>query len=176
MASSETLWSTLKRRILCCFYYLFYWVDCERGGGRLNCKLKFWMVKRENMNESGPARIEVGPIFLSKFCVKLPWTTSSPPEKGDYHVFSDTGFIRHGAVVCRIVNWKQLTAYKWQVLRISGPNFVYGFCGPQEKIVSYLFSILSSGGERSWGGGGGRWNCYCEMWIFNIVQFTIRPE
>ena len=24
--------------------------------------------------------------------------------KGDYHVLSDTGFIRHGAVVCRIVN------------------------------------------------------------------------
>ena len=33
---------------------------------------------------------------------------------------------------------------------------------PQEKIVSYLFSIVLSGGERSWGGGG-RWNCYCEM-------------
>ena len=51
---------------------------------------------------------------------------------------------------------------------------MYGFSGPflvdplQEEIVSYLFSILLSGGERCvcvcWGGGGGgRWNYYCEM-------------
>ena len=38
--------------------------------------------------------------------MQLPWTTSSPPVKGDYHVWSDTGSIRDGAVVCRIVNWK----------------------------------------------------------------------
>ena len=57
----------------CCFYYLFYWVDCERGGGRLNCKLKFWMVKRENMNESGPAGIEVGRIFDPNFVCSCLW-------------------------------------------------------------------------------------------------------
>ena len=43
--------------------------------------------------------------------MQLLWTTSSPPVKGDYHVFSNTDFIRHGAVVYRIVNWKGLTAY-----------------------------------------------------------------
>ena len=64
-----------------------------------------WMkLKRSRWNRSWV-------YFLSKFCVQLPWTTSSPHVKGDYHVFSNTGFIRHGAVVCRIVNWKQLTAY-----------------------------------------------------------------
>ena len=41
----------------------------------------------------------------------LAWTTSSPRVKGDFHVWSDTGSIRHGAVVCRIVNWKGLNAY-----------------------------------------------------------------
>ena len=63
------------------------------------------------MNESGPAGIEVVRIFWSKFCVQLPWTTSSPPVKGDYYVWSDTGSIRHGAVLCRIVNWKGQNAY-----------------------------------------------------------------
>ena len=43
--------------------------------------------------------------------MQLPLTTSSPHVKGDYHVLSDTGSIRHGAVVCRIVNWKGLNAY-----------------------------------------------------------------
>ena len=47
----------------------------------------------------------------SKSSVQLSWTTISPPVKGDYHVWSDTGSIRHGAVVCRIVNWKGLNAY-----------------------------------------------------------------
>ena len=47
---------------------------------------------------------------------------------------------------------------------------MYGFSGPflvdppQEKIVSYPFSILLSGGERCvCVGGGGRLNCYCVM-------------
>ena len=34
-----------------------------RKGGNSNCNLKFSIVKRENMNESGPARIEVVRIF-----------------------------------------------------------------------------------------------------------------
>ena len=54
------------------------------------------------MNESGPAGIRSCANIWSKFCVQLPWTTSSPPVKGDYYVWSDTGSIRHGAVVCRI--------------------------------------------------------------------------
>ena len=63
------------------------------------------------MSKSGPAGIEVVRIFGPKFGVQLPWTTISPPVKGDYHVWSDTGSIRHGAMVCRIVNWKGLNAY-----------------------------------------------------------------
>ena len=55
------------------------------------------------MSKSGPAGIEVVRIFWSKLRMQLPWTTISPPVKGDYHVWSDTGSIRHGAVVCRIV-------------------------------------------------------------------------
>ena len=63
-AFSDTLWPNLKRGKLFCFYYLFYWVDREMGGGvRLNCYLIFWMVKRENMNESVHAGIEVWRIF-----------------------------------------------------------------------------------------------------------------
>ena len=78
--------------------------------------------------------------------------------KGDYHVWSDTGSIRHGAVVCRIVNWKGQNAYNmtsplniWTTFGVllPGPFMVDP---PQEEIVSYLFSILLSGGER-WGGG-----------------------
>ena len=125
--------------------------------------------------------------FWCKFCVQLPWTTSSPHVKGDYHVFSNTGFIRHGAVVCRIVNWTGLTAYNvtsplniWTKFRVWLLRTLFGD-PPQEKIVSYLFSILLSGGDRCWGGGagggGGRWNCYCEMWIFNIyikVHYSAR--
>ena len=56
------------------------------------------------MNERGPAGIEVVANIWSKFGVQLPWTTSSRSVKGDYHVWSDTRSIRHGAMVCRIVN------------------------------------------------------------------------
>ena len=57
-----TLLSTLHRRKLCHIYYLFYWMDRERGD-RSNCNLKFWIVKRENRKGSGPAGIEVRRIF-----------------------------------------------------------------------------------------------------------------
>ena len=62
--------------------------------------------------------------------------------KGDYHVWSDTGSIRHGAVVCRIVNWKGLNAYS-----VTSPLNIW------TKFVSYLLLILLSGPRR--GGGGG---------------------
>ena len=61
MASLDPLGSTLQGRKLCLIYFLFYWVDRERGGS--NCNLKFWIVKWENMSESGPAGIEVVRIF-----------------------------------------------------------------------------------------------------------------
>ena len=85
--------------------YFIEWTAKGGGGRRPSCNMKFWIVKWENINESGPAGIEVVRIFGPN-SVQLPWTTSSPPVKGDYHVWSDTGSIRHGAVVCRIVNWK----------------------------------------------------------------------
>ena len=43
------------------------------------------------MNKSGPAGIEVVRIFGPNSVMRLPWTTNSPPLKGDYHVWSDTG-------------------------------------------------------------------------------------
>ena len=61
MASLDPLGSTLQGRKLCLIYFLFYWVDRE---GWSNCYLKFWIVKRENMNESGPAGIKVVRIFV----------------------------------------------------------------------------------------------------------------
>ena len=89
------------------------------------------------MNESGPAGIEVVRIFGPHSVCSLPWTTSSPPVKGDYHVWSDTGSIRHGAVVCRIVNWKGLNAYSvtsplniWTKFGVWLPRTL---CGPRSK-------------------------------------------
>ena len=84
----------------------------RRGGGGVEfVNLKFWIVKRENMERKWSPRNRSCANIWSKFCVHLPWTTSSPPVKGDYHVWSNTGCIKHGAMVCRIVNWKGLNAY-----------------------------------------------------------------
>ena len=44
------------------------------------------------MSERGPAGIEVVRIYgPNSVCSTLPWTTISPPVKGDYHVWSGTG-------------------------------------------------------------------------------------
>ena len=66
-----------------------------------------------------------------------------------------SGPIRHGAMVCRIVNWKGLNAYS-----VTSPlNIWTNFLGhlvvhPQkDKILSYPLFILLSGPRR--GGGGG---------------------
>ena len=105
--------STLQGRKLCLIYFLFYWVDREREGGGSNCNLKFWIVKRENMNESGPAVIEVVRIFSpnSVYSCLGPQVVHLWNLKGDYHVWSDARSNRHGAMVCRIVNWKGVNAY-----------------------------------------------------------------
>ena len=80
--------------------------------------------------------------------MQLPWTTSCPHVKGHYHVWSNIDFIRHGAVVCRIVNWKGLTVYNvtsslniWAKFGVWLPRTL---CGPgeKEKIVSYLFYLV----------------------------------
>ena len=78
--------------------------------------------------------------------------------KGDYHVWSDTGSIRHGAVVCRIVNWKGLNAYSvtsplniWTKFGVWLPRTLGG--PPSKgKILSYPVFILLSGPRM--GGGG----------------------
>ena len=77
--------------------------------------------------------------------------------KGDYHVWSDARSIRHGAMVCRIVNWKGLNAYSvtsplniWTKFGVWLPRTLDG--PPSKgKIVSYLLLILLSGPR---GGGG----------------------
>ena len=132
-------------------------------GGRLYCKLKFWMVKRENMNESGPAGIEVGRIFYPNSVCSLPWTTSSPPVKGDYHVFSNTGFIRHCAVVCRIVNRKGLTGFNvtsplniWTKLGVWLLRTLFGRPSTWENcVISIFYSIEWRGAVCVCVGGGG---------------------
>ena len=79
--------------------------------------------------------------------------------KGDYYVWSDTGSIRHGAVVCRIVNWKGQNAYSvtsplnirtkfgvWLPRTLGGPP------SKGKKKLSYPLFILLSGPRV--GGGG----------------------
>ena len=112
----------------------------------------------------------------SKSGVQLPWTTSSPSVKGDYHVLSNTGWVRYGAVVCRIINWKRLKAYNVRSSLNIWTKFGNDFPGPflvdppQEKIVSHLFSILLSGGSGEGGGGG---STEMLLWIVNIQHITV---
>ena len=76
--------------------------------------------------------------------------------KGDYHVWSDTGFIRHGAVVCRKVKWKGLTAYNvtspLNILTKFGVWLSRRLCGPPSKEVLFPLSILLSGLRKGWVG------------------------
>ena len=104
----------------------------------------------------------------SKFGVQLPWTTISPPVKGDYHVWSDTGSIRHGAVVCRIVNWKGLNAYSvtsplniWTKFGVWLPRTLDGPPSKGKKLcrIYYLFYCV----DREGGGGRGS-NCNMKFW------------
>ena len=101
----------------------------------------------------------------SKFGVQLPWTTISPPVKGDYHVWSDTGSIRHGAVVCRIVNWKGLNAYSvtsplniWTKFGVWLPRTLGGWWSTLKRIkfcrIYYLFYCV----DREGGGRGSNCN------------------
>ena len=106
----------------------------------------------------------------SKFSVQLPWTTISPPVKGDYHVWSGTGWIRHGAVVCRIVNWKGLNAYSmtsplniWTKFGVWLPRTLGG---PPSKGKKCVVSIIYFIEWTAKGGGGGRGsNCNMKFWI-----------
>ena len=108
MASLDPLSSTLQGKKI--MSYLFSILLSKPGRGVelvseiLNSETREheWKWSRRNRSCAN---------ICSKFSVQLPWTTSSPPMKGDYHVWSDTGSIRHGAVVCRILNLKRLNAY-----------------------------------------------------------------
>ena len=90
--------------------------------------------------------------------MQLPWNTSSPPVKGDYYVWSDTGSIRHGAVVCRIVNWKGQNAYSvtsplniWTKFGVWLPRTLGGPPSKGKKnVVSTIYFI-----EWTANGGGG---------------------
>ena len=153
MASLDPLSSTLQGWKLWLIYFLFYWVDREGGGSKseiLNSEMREheWKWSRRNRSCAN---------IWSKFSVQLPWTTISPPVKGDYHVWSGTSWIRHGAVVCWIVNWKGLNAYSvtsllniWTKFGVWLPRTLGG--PPSKgKIVLYLLFILLSGPRR---GGG----------------------
>ena len=66
--------------------------------------------------------------------------------KGDYHVWSDTGSIRHGAVVCRIVNWKGQNAYSvtsplniWTKFSVWLPQTLGG---PPTKGLNFVVSTI----------------------------------
>ena len=52
--------SKAENYVLSIFYFIEW--TAKGGGGGSNCNLKFWIVKRENMNESSPTGIEVHKI------------------------------------------------------------------------------------------------------------------
>ena len=105
----------------------------------------------------------------SKFSVQLPWTTISPPVKGDYHVWSDTGWIRHGAVACRIVNWKGLNAYSvtspLNICTKFGVWLPQTLGGPPTKGKNCVVSIIYLIEWTAKGGGGRGSNCNMRFWI-----------
>ena len=82
-------------------------------------------------------------------------------------------YIRHRAVVCRIVNWKGLTGCNvtniWTKFGVWLLWTLFGRPSTVENCVKYIFYSIEWRGAVCVGGGGGRWNCYCEMWIFNII-------
>ena len=116
--------------------------------------------------------------------MQLPWTTSSPPVKGDYPVFSNTGFIRHGAVVCRIVNWKQLTAYSvtspmniWTKFRVWLLRTLFGRPTTGENcVISIFYSIEWRGAVLGGGGVGGIVTVKCEYSTYYSLLFGPNNE
>ena len=83
--------------------------------------------------------------------------------KGGYHVWSDTGFIRYGAVVCRIVNWMGLTAYNvtspLDIWTTFGAWLSRRLCGPPSKEENCLVSIIYFIEWTAMGGG-----CVGQIW------------
>ena len=65
MAFLDPLGSTLQGRKLWSYLFSILLSGPRKGGGGSNCNLKFLIVKRDNINESGPAGIDVVRIFGS---------------------------------------------------------------------------------------------------------------
>ena len=155
MASLDPLGSTLQGWKSWLIYFRFYWVDREGGvelkSEILNSEMREheWTWSRRNRSCAN---------IWSKISVQLPWTPISPPVKGDYHVWSDTGSIRHSAVVCRIVNWKGQNAYSvtsplniWSKFSVWLPRTLGG---PPSKGKNCVVSIIYFIEWTAKGGGG----------------------
>ena len=139
---------TLQGRKLCLIYFLFYWVDREGGS---NCNLKFWIVKWENLNEKGPAGIEVVRVF----CPNLVCSCFGPQvvnlRKGLPRLVWNWPYTTM-PVVCRIVNWMGLTTYNvTSSLKIWTK---FGVWLPREEnfVVSIIYFIewTAKGVEVGW--------------------------
>ena len=61
----------------------------RRGGVELKSEMLNSEIREHEKKWSRRNRICAN--IWSKFRMQLPWTTISPPVKGDYHVWSDTG-------------------------------------------------------------------------------------
>ena len=164
MASLDPLGSTLQGWKLWLIYFRFYWVDREGGGVELKSEILNSEMREHEWTWSRRNRSCAN--IWSKFSVQLPWTTISPPVKGDYHVWSGTGWI-HGAVVCRIVNWKGLNAYSvisplniwttfgvWLLRTLGGPPSTGENCVILNNIY-LLFYWVEGSGVCVCGGSGG---------------------
>ena len=160
MASLDLLGSTLQGRKWCLIYFLFYWVDCERGRevGVSNFNMKFWIVKQGNMNEKGPAGIKVGRIFGPNSVCSCLGTLVVHMWKETTTFALILALYRHDAVVCRRVNWKGLTAYNvtspLNIWTRFGVWLARTLCGPPSKEKSCVVSIIYSIEWTAKGGGG----------------------
>ena len=68
---------------------------------------------------------------------------------GDYHVWSDTGSITHGAVVCRIVNLKGLNAHSvtsplkiWTKFGVWLPRTLGGSPSKEKNCVVSIINFI----------------------------------
>ena len=129
----------------------------RRGGGRgSNCNMTFWIVKWENMNESGPAGIEVVRIFGPNLVCSCFGPQVVHRWKGLPRLVWNWPYTTW-PVVCRIVNWMGLTAYNvtsplniWTKFCVWLPRRL---CGPPSKEENCVVSI------------GGRLYCKLKFWM-----------
>ena len=107
--------------------------------------MKFWIVKWENVNENGPAGIEVVRVF----CPNLVCSCFGPQVvnlwKGLPRLVWNWPYTTW-PVVCRIVNWKGLTAYNvtspLKIWTKFGVWLPLRLCGPPSKEENFIVSII----------------------------------